>query len=285
MAVPNLTRVDARSRAELLSVAGYEVELDLTDGGGKPGDRTFRSRTTIRFTASRPGAATFVDVIADRFHEVTLNGRPLDTSAYRPEDGLALPDLATNNVLVVDADLLYTNTGEGLHRFVDPVDGEVYLYSQFETADAKRMYACFDQPDLKGTFAFTVTAPAHWEVVSNGRAEEVTEGVGGAQVVRFRTTPPLSPYVTALVAGPYHKVTDSHDGIDLGVYCRASLAEHLDADEILLITKQGFDWYHRAFDYRYPFDKYDQLFVPEFNAGAMENAACVTFLDDYVFRS
>ncbi len=285
MGVPNLTRADARARAELVSVSGYEVELDLTDGGGKPGERTFRCRTTIRFTASRPGAATFVDVIAAGFRAVTLNGRALDTSAYRPEDGLALPDLAADNVLVVDADLLYTNTGEGLHRFVDPVDGEVYLYSQFETADAKRMYTCFDQPDLKGTFALTVTAPAHWEVVSNGRAEEVTEGAGGAQVVRFRTTLPLSPYVTALVAGPYHKVTDSHDGIDLGVYCRASLAEHLDADEILLITKQGFDWYHRAFDYRYPFDKYDQLFVPEFNAGAMENAACVTFLDDYVFRS
>jgi aminopeptidase N len=285
MGVPNLTRVDARARAALLSVSGYEVELDLTDGGGKPGERTFRSRTTIRFTASRPGAATFLDVIADRFNEVTLNGRALDTSAYRPEDGLALPDLAADNVLVVDADLLYTNTGEGLHRFVDPVDGEVYLYSQFETADAKRMYACFDQPDLKGTFTLTVSAPAHWEIVSNGRAEEVTEGVGGAQVVRFRTTPPLSPYVTALVAGPYHKVTDRHDGIDLGVYCRASLAEHLDAEEILLVTKQGFDWYHRAFDYRYPFDKYDQLFVPEFNSGAMENAACVTFLDDYVFRS
>jgi aminopeptidase N len=285
MGVPNLTRVDARSRAELLAVSGYEVELDLTDGGGKPGERTFRSRTTVRFTATTPGAATFVDVIAGGFREATLNGRPLDTSAYRPEDGLALPDLAAENVLVVDADLLYTNTGEGLHRFVDPVDGEVYLYSQFETADAKRMYTCFDQPDLKGTFALTVTAPPHWEVVSNGRAEEVSEGVGGAQVVRFRTTAPLAPYVTALVAGPYHKVTDSHDGIDLGVYCRASLAEHLDADEILLITKQGFDWYHRAFDYRYPFDKYDQLFVPEFNAGAMENAACVTFLDDYVFRS
>jgi aminopeptidase N len=285
MAVPNLTRADAAARAQLLSVSGYEVELDLTDGGGKPGERTFRCRTTIRFTAARPGADTFVDVIADGFREVTLNGRTLDTAAYRPEDGLVLPDLAAENVLVVDADLLYTNTGEGLHRFVDPVDGEVYLYSQFETADAKRMYTCFDQPDLKGTFALTVTAPAHWEVVSNGRADEVTEGVGGAQVVRFRTTPPLSPYVTALVAGPYHKVTDSHDGIDLGVYCRASLAEHLDADEILLITKQGFDWYHRAFDFRYPFDKYDQLFVPEFNAGAMENAACVTFLDDYVFRS
>jgi aminopeptidase N len=285
MGVPNLTRTDARARAELLTVDSYEVELDLTDGGGKPGERTFRSRTTIRFAARTPGAEIFADVIADAFHEVTLNGTPVDTSAYTTEGGIALPGLAADNVLVVEADCLYTNTGEGLHRFVDPVDGEVYLYSQFETADAKRMFTCFDQPDLKGTFALTVTAPAHWEVVSNGRAEEVTEGTGGARVVRFRRTPPLSPYITALVAGPYVKVTDTHDGIDLGVYCRASLGEHLDAEEILLITKQGFDWYHRAFDYRYPFDKYDQLFVPEFNAGAMENAGCVTFLDDYVFRS
>ncbi|HEY6749459.1 MAG TPA: aminopeptidase N [Mycobacteriales bacterium] len=285
MGVPNLTRADARARADLLTVSSYEVELDLTDGGGKPGERTFSSRTTVRFAAATPGASTFIDVIADGFREVTLNGTPVDTGRYEPELGIALTDLAADNVLVVDADCLYTNTGEGLHRFVDPVDGEVYLYSQFETADAKRMYTCFDQPDLKGTFALTVTAPAHWEVVSNGRAAEVTETTGGAQKVVFATTPPLSPYVTALVAGPYHKVTDRHDGIDLGVYCRASLAEHLDADDILLITKQGFDWYHRAFDYRYPFDKYDQLFVPEFNAGAMENAACVTFLDDYVFRS
>src|SRR5215207_1553689 len=285
MGVPNLTRTDARARAELVSITSYEVELDLTDVGGKPGERTFRSRTTVRFTARTPGAATFVDVIAAGFREATLNGTALDTGAYTTETGLALPDLAADNVLVVDADCLYTNTGEGLHRFVDPVDGEVYVYSQFETADAKRMYTCFDQPDLKGTFALTVIAPAHWEVVSNGRANEITETTGGAQKVVFATTPALSPYVTALVAGPYHKVTDSHDGIDLGVYCRASLGEHLDAEEILLVTKQGFDWYHRAFDYRYPFDKYDQLFVPEFNAGAMENAACVTFLEDYVFRS
>jgi aminopeptidase N len=285
MAVPNLTRTAARARADLLAVTAYEVDLDLTDGGGKPGERTFSSRTTVRFTAREPGAATFVDVIAAGFREVTLNGAPVDTGGYTPETGIALSDLAADNTLVVDADCLYTNTGEGLHRFVDPVDGAVYLYSQFETADAKRMFACFDQPDLKAPFALTVTAPHDWEVVSNGRAIERADGPGGAQVVRFATTPPLSPYVTALVAGPYHKVTDTHDGIDLGVYCRASLAEHLDAEEILLVTRQGFDWYHRAFDYRYPFDKYDQLFVPEFNAGAMENAACVTFLEDYVFRS
>jgi aminopeptidase N len=283
--VPNLTRTAAQARAALLDIVSYEIEVDLTDGGGKPGEHTFRSRSTIRFTSTRPGASTYVDVVAAGIRSATLNGTRLDTSGYTQEDGLAVPDLAAENVLVVDADCLYTNTGCGLHRFVDPVDGAVYLYSQFETADAKRMYACFDQPDLKATFSIVAIAPYDWEVVSNARAVEVSEAPGGAKLVRFDTTPRLSTYVTALVAGPYHKVLDTHDGIDLGVYCRASLAQHLDADEIFQVTKQGFDWFHRAFSYRYPLDKYDQLFVPEFNAGAMENFGCVTFLEDYVFRS
>jgi aminopeptidase N len=285
MRAPNLTRIDARRRAELLDVTAYEVELDLTDGAGKSGGRTFRSRSTVRFHASSVGAGTFADLVADRIRAATLNGEPIDIAHYAPETGLELPSLAENNTLVVDADCLYSNTGEGLHRFVDPVDSAVYLHSQFETADAKRMYACFDQPDLKAPFSLTATAPSDWEVVSNGRPATRSAGPGGAQVVRFTTTPPLSTYVTALVAGPYHKVTDHHDGIDLGVYCRASLAQYLDADEILAVTKQGFDWYHQAFGYRYAFDKYDQLFVPEFNAGAMENAACITFQEDNVFRS
>jgi aminopeptidase N len=284
VAVANLTREDALARAELLDVKSYDVVLDLTDGGGKPSDRTFRSTTTITFTAARPGAETFVDVTADQFHAVTLNGDAVDTSAYRPQDGIALTNLAAENVLVVDADLRYTNTGEGLHRFVDPLDGEVYLYSQFETADAKRMYACFDQPDLKATFTFHVTAPEHWEVVSNARVADVEELPAG-KCVHFATTARISPYITALVAGPYHVERDSHDGIDLGLYCRRTLARHLDAAELFKITKQGFDWYHANFGTRYAFDKYDQLFVPEFNAGAMENAGCVTFREDYVFRS
>jgi len=283
--VPNLTRTDAERRAQLLRVTSYDVALDLTDGGGKPGDRTFASRTVARFTCTEPGADTFVDVIADGFREVTLNGEPVDVSAYTRESGIALTGLAAENELVVDADCLYTNTGEGLHRFVDPVDGSVYLYSQFETADAKRMYACFDQPDLKAEFAFTVTSPYDWQVVSNAPETSIEDGLGGARVVHFATTPRMSPYITALVAGPYHVARDEHDGIPLGIYCRASLAQHLDADELFTITKQGFDFYHRVFDYRYPFGKYDQLFVPEFNAGAMENAGCVTFLEDYVFRS
>jgi aminopeptidase N len=278
----NLTLAEATERAALLDVDAYEVWLDLTDGEGGPGERTFRTRTEIRFRAT-PGASTFVDLLADRIHSATLNGAPVDTTAYTPETGLVLSGLASGNVLVVDADGLYTNTGEGLHRFVDPVDGEVYLYSQFETADAKRVYACFDQPDLKATFTFHVTAPAHWTVVSNGAVarREVTD----VQVLDFETTARMSTYVTAIVAGPYAGVTDHHDGIDLGVYCRKSLLEHLDADNILRLTKQGFDWYHAQFGFRYPFGKYDQIFCPEYNAGAMENAGCVTILEDYVFRS
>jgi len=284
VAVPNLTRADARARAELLRVESYDVALDLTDGRGAPSERTFRCTTTVRFRASRPGESSFVDLIADRLHRVTLNGRELDSSGYQPETGLTLPDLAERNELVVDADLLYTNTGEGLHRFVDPLDGETYLYSQFETADAKRMYACFDQPDLKATFTLRVTVPENWEAASNGRVESV-EPLEAGKLVRFATTPRISPYITALVTGPYHVERSSHDGIDLGIWCRRTLAEHLDADAIFEVTRQGFDWYHQQFGVRYAFDKYDQLFVPEFNAGAMENAGCVTFLEDYVFRS
>jgi aminopeptidase N len=283
VAVPNLTRDDARARAELLNVDTYDVRLDLTDGGGKPSDRSFRSTTTVTFTA-RAGAETFIDVIAEKLHSVTLNGRELDVSGYRPEDGITLSDLAEQNTLVVDGGLLYTNTGEGLHRFVDPLDGETYLYSQFETADAKRLYACFDQPDLKARFTFTVTVPEHWQVASNSRVER-EEQLRAGKTLHFAPTPRISPYITALVAGPYHVVTDHHDGIDLGLWCRQTLAPYLDTDNLFEVTKQGFDWYHANFGVRYAFDKYDQLFVPEFNAGAMENAGCVTFREDYVFRS
>jgi aminopeptidase N len=284
VAVPNLTRDDARARAELLRVLSYDVVLDLTDGGGKPGERTFRSTTTVRFTAARAGEGTFIDVIADHLHDVTLNTDPIDVSDYTPESGITLPGLAEDNTLVVDADLLYTNTGEGLHRFVDPLDGETYLYSQFETADAKRMYACFDQPDLKAEFTFHVIAPEHWEVSSNASVER-TEQLRAGKLLHFATTERMSPYITALVAGPYHVVRSEHDGIELGLWCRRTLAQHLDAEELFKITGQGFDWYHANFGLRYAFGKYDQLFVPEFNAGAMENAGCVTFREDYVFRS
>ncbi len=284
MAAHNLTRAEAGERARLITVQSNTVELDVTDGAGAPGAAIFRSISTIRFGCREPGAATFVDLTAPAVPEVTLNGRSLDPDLVFDGFRVAVDGLAADNELRVVADGAYMRTGEGLHRFVDPVDGEVYLYTQFETFDAHRIYACFDQPDLKAVFDLTVTAPAGWHVVSNGAAT-ATPGPAAAQVVRFAPTPRISTYITALVAGPYHRVTDEHDGIPLGIYCRRSLAEHIDAERIFTETKQGFDFYHRVFDYRYPFGKYDQLFVPEFNAGAMENAAAVTFLEDYVFRS
>jgi aminopeptidase N len=290
MAPPNLTRTDAAARAALLDVADYTVEIDLTDGpeggaAGKPGEATFGTTTTVRFRCAEPGADSWVDLIAAEVASATLNGAPLDVAGYREDDGIALPGLAAENELRVEATGRYMNTGEGLHRFVDPVDGSVYLYTQFETADAKRLFACFDQPDLKARYQLTVTAPADWKVVSNAAVEEVGDGPAGATVHRFATTEILSTYLVALIAGPYADWHDEHDGIPLGIYCRASLAQHMDDERLFTETKQGFDFYHRTFGVRYPFGKYDQLFVPEFNAGAMENAGAVTFLEDYVFRS
>jgi aminopeptidase N len=283
VALPNLTRDQAAERAALVTVDSYRIVLDLTDGSGGPSKGTFRSTTTVEFDALA-GADTVIDIAAASIYGATLNGVDLDVSGYDESTGIALTGLAEHNVLVVDADCRYSNTGEGLHRFVDPVDDEVYLYSQFETADAKRMFACFDQPDLKATFDVSVTAPAHWQVISNGATVSVRDGVH-----TFATTPRMSTYLVALIAGPYARwddvYSDEHGEIPLGIFCRASLGEFMDAERLFTETKQGFGFYHRNFGVPYAFGKYDQLFVPEFNAGAMENAGAVTFLEDYVFRS
>ncbi|MEE6178548.1 aminopeptidase N [Mycobacterium sp. 050134] len=288
MALPNLTRDQAVERAALITVDSYRIDLDVTDcNGGASGKRAFRSTTTVTFDAL-PGADTVIDLAADTVRSATLNGRELDVSGYDESTGIPLRGLEEHNVVVVDADGRYSNAGEGLHLFLDPVDAETYLYSQFETADAKRMFACFDQPDLKATFDITVTAPTHWKVVSNGATVSVSES-GGAAVHTFATTPRMSTYLVALIAGPYERWKDSyvdeHGEIPLGIYCRASLAPFMDAERLFTQTKQGFGFYHKNFGLPYAFGKYDQLFVPEFNAGAMENAGAVTFLEDYVFRS
>lgn len=285
MAAPNLTGEQAQQRAALLAVDDYTIDLDLTDGGGKPGDTTFASTTTVRFSCATPGEDSWIDLVAADVRSATLNGVELDVSGYREEDGIVLPGLARDNELVVVADCRYMNTGEGLHRFVDPLDGSVYLYSQFETADAKRMFTCFDQPDLKARYHMSVVAPADWKVVGNSVPEDATDAEGGAVRHTFTRTERMSTYLVALVAGPYAEWRDSHDGIPLGLYCRASLARFMDPERLFTETKQGFDFFHNAFGVRYPFGKYDQCFVPEFNAGAMENAGCVTFLEDFVFRS
>jgi aminopeptidase N len=257
VALPNLTREQAVERAALVTVDNYRIGLDLTDGEGKPGERTFRSVTTVEFEALA-GADTYVDIAADSIHSATLNGRDIDVSAYDESTGIPLQALSEHNVLVVDAECRYSNTGEGLHRFVDPVDSEVYLYSQFETADAKRMFACFDQPDLKATFDVTVTAPAHWQVVSNGATADITER-DGAKLHTFVTTPRMSTYLAALIAGPYARwddtYSDDYGDIPLGIFCRTSLAEHMDAERLFTQTKQGFGFYHQNFSVPYAFGK------------------------------
>ncbi|KZM35629.1 aminopeptidase N [Oerskovia enterophila] len=286
----NLTRAEAAERAGVVTVRSYEVALDLTTG-----PTTFGSTTVVRFAAT-PGASTFIDLIAPTVHEITLNGEALDVAQVFADSRIQLSGLAAENELRVVADAAYTNSGEGLHRFVDPVDGEVYLYSQFEVPDSRRVFAAFEQPDLKATFQFTVTAPSAWQVVSNSPtpapvpATHATDSTVEASTWAFEPTQVISTYITAIVAGPYvveRSELTSSDGrvIPLGVFARKSLAPHLDADYIFEKTRQGFAFFEEKFDYPYPFAKYDQLFVPEFNAGAMENAGAVTFTETYVFRS
>ncbi|MEU4931795.1 aminopeptidase N [Streptomyces yokosukanensis] len=285
----NLSRDEARERAALLSVDGYDVSLDLRsavgDGDGEP--RTFRSVTTIRFRCNEPGASSFADLIAPSVTSVSLNGRDLDPGQVFDGARILLEELAAENELVVDANCAYSRTGEGLHRFVDPEDGEVYLYTQYEPADSRRVFANFEQPDLKAPYRFEVRAPEGWTVWSNGAGERA-DGVW-----RFAETKPISTYITCVVAGPYHYVTDSYtrtfeDGtkleIPLGALCRKGLAPYFDADDVFLITKQGLDFFHDHFDHPYPFGKYDQAFVPEYNLGAMENPGLVTFREEYIFR-
>ncbi len=281
----NLTRVEAQDRARILKVHGYDVVLDLTTS-----DRTFRSTTTVTFSCNQPGAETFIDAITDKVHSITLNGEPLDVAKHSDGIRISLPNLQGENELVVDSDALYMNTGEGLHRFVDPVDNEVYLYTQFEVPDSRRMFAVFEQPDLKARFTFHVTAPDRWKVVSNQPTPQPEHAGDGKAIWHFEPTPVISSYITALIAGPYtesrSQLTSSNGKvIPLGVFCRASLAPFMDADYIFDKTREGFAFYEKQFDVPYPFDKYDQLFVPEFNAGAMENAGAVTFTETYVFRS
>ncbi len=280
----NLTRDEAQTRARLLSVDSYTVELDLTTS-----ETTFATTTTIAFTCTEPGAETFADLVGATIHAITLNGVSLDASEVYDDSRIRLTDLQERNELVVTADCPYSRTGEGLHRFVDPVDDRVYTYTQFEVPDARRVYATFEQPDLKSVFTFHVTAPEAWVVVSNAPTPE-PEPVGDSKAVwKFPQTERMPTYITAVVAGEYHAEFDTYRGkfgeIPLGHYCRQSLVEHMDTAELVKLTSQGFEFFEEAFDYPYPFHKYDQLYVPEYNMGAMENAGAVTLRDEYLPRS
>ncbi|MDU0479767.1 aminopeptidase N [Staphylococcus chromogenes] len=290
----NLTRAEAQERSAMLHTKHYEIYLDLTQG-----EDTFQSRTVAHFDVTNAGD-TFIDLRAKSVTAVRLNGQSLQIN-YDPAEGIALHQLTPGEyTLEVDATIEYSHTGQGLHRFTDPADGKPYLYTQFETADAKRMFACFDQPDLKATYAIEAVTPADWKFITN--AETTVANHGDTCTHKAHVDYQLSTYLVAVCAGPYHEVRDVWKGtlthhsetpanqpdeleIPMSIYCRESIAHALDAERLFTETKQGFDWYHRNFGYAYPFSKYDQIFVPEFNMGAMENAGCVTFRDEYVFTS
>ena len=271
----NLTRVEAGARSALIDVTGYRLELDLDQGA-----TTFESSSTVRFRCAEPGASTFLDVKPQRLHRATLNGVEVDRAGFDGER-IALTGLAAENEVVVTATMRYSNDGQGLHRAVDTADDRHYVYGHSFLDAAPRVFACFDQPDLKAPYDVLVTAPPEWIVLGNGAAARTGEGTW-----TLSTTKPLATYFFTVCAGPYVSVLAEHDGIPLGVHARASLREPLErqAEQMLTITRQSFDYYHSLFGIRYPFGEYHQVFVPEFNAGAMENPGCVTLRDQYVFR-
>ena len=278
----NLTRSEATDRAKHLAIDTYRVHLDLTKGR-----EHFIARTTVTLSCTTPGYSTFIDVVGNKITSATLNGAAIDISSFDGES-LFIHGLAAQNELVVEAEMPYSKVGEGLQLSVDPVDDEAYLYSMGETAHIRKMYPCFDQPDLKAVYILSVDAPAHWEVISNSPAESTTVA-GDKKSVLFAPTPRISTYITALVAGPYAHLHDEYRGkkvVPLGLYARKSLAEFMDPDDVFLLTKQGFAYFEEVFGIEYPFEKYDQIAVVDYNWGAMENSGCVTFLEELlVFRS
>jgi aminopeptidase N len=287
MPIAEITRAETAERARLLRVDSYDIELDLTRGAD-----VFGSTSVIRFDCTQPGAATYVDLIAARVHAVTLNGDALDLAATVADGRITLPRLADHNELRVVADCGFAGDGTGLHRAVDSGDDTVYTYTKFEPAYARRVYANFDQPDLKASFTIHVTAPAHWVVLSNQPGPE--SGAAGAdgtcRTWHFPPTPPISSYLTAVAAGEYRVVRGSHTTargqvVPMALACRASLTEYLDADEVFLITRQGLDFYTDLFQGDYPFAKYDQVFAPDYSVGATENVGCVVISDELLFRS
>ncbi|MFF2392856.1 aminopeptidase N [Nocardia sp. NPDC058114] len=282
MNTANLSRSETAARSAAITVRAYRVELDLSAAPDQSQDG-FATTTTVEFGASVE--QTWLDFIGPSVESVTVNGT--DVAVEYDGARLALVGLSETNVVVVRGTGAYSRSGEGLHRFVDPVDNQTYLYTQYEPADARRVFACFEQPDMKAPFTFAVTAPAGWQVISN-RPFAAIQDNGVLQNVEFSPTLPISTYITAVAAGPYHRVESSWTRgeltIPLGIYCRASLARYLDADTIFEVTKQGLGFFAENFDYPYPWGKYDQVFVPEYNLGAMENPGLVTFTEAYVFR-
>ena len=281
---PNvLTQQEAIDRAA--QIHGVEYDLALSLRAGQP---DYEGDVTIRFQHRDPSAGVTLDYTGIEIQRLDIN----DVDALSA-DGitwsrhrLQLPGalLRDGNIVRIVYRNAYDHSGVGLHQFTDPQDGAEYLYTQFEPFEAHRMLPCFDQPDIKARYRLRVAAPTDWAVVSNAPQTGAAPADEGRTVHEFAQTQLFSTYLLALIAGPYHVFHDAHGDTPLGIYCRRSLADHMDPEEVFEVTKQGLTFFADFFDYPYPFEKYDQLFVPEFNFGAMENAGAITFSERMVFR-
>lgn len=287
-----LTRDEARTRSELIDIASYHLEIDLRDAMDLK-QPVYPVITTLHFTSSRAGAQTFLNYLGHSVESVVLNGNSLDVDQVVGSARILLPDLTEDNTVVIHSQSAYSHSGEGLHRFVDPVDGQVYLYSQFEPADARRVYPNMEQPDLKAAFHVTMIGPDTWTIASNGVETEREPLDEGITQVHFAPTKPTSTYLTTFLAGPYAQFENTWNGhadtgaapVDLRIFTRQSLVEYVDVDDLFDLTQRGLTWFHEQFQVAYPWGKYDQAFVPEYNLGAMENPGLVTFNEDYIFTS
>ncbi len=275
-----LHRAEAVERASRVHGIHYSLAFDLSE------DRSsYTGRARIDFEL-RPGAAPLFLDFRGTPVRLSVNGKPQEPD--HRDHRLWLPDelLATSNRVEVEYENDFDLSGDGFHRFVDPEDGATYLYTNFEPFAAHRSFPCFDQPDLKARFGLVVVAPGTWTVVSAEEAADSSALPDGRRRHVFPATPPFSTYLFPLLAGPYERIDDRHGELRLGVLGRRSMRRELEtsAPEILEITAQGMAYYAELFGRPYPFAKYDQVFVPEFNAGAMENVAAVTFADQFLFR-
>ena len=278
---PNrLQQSEAEQRSAVISSAEYDIALSL-----RAGAPDYEGDVTIRFGHADPSAGVFLDFTGEEISRLEINDHEVaeaEWSSHRLHlDGALLRE---QNVVRVVYRNKYDHAGVGLHQFIDPEDNKEYLYTQFEPFENHRLVPCLDQPDIKAVYRLRVAAPAAWSVVTN-YPETARGAADDGRVAReFATTASFSPYLFALVAGPFHVFEDRHGEIPLAIYCRESLAQHMDPDEFFEVTKQGLDFFAEYFDFPYPFTKYDQLFCPEFNFGAMENVGAITFSERMIFR-
>jgi aminopeptidase N len=275
-----LDQTYAAMRAQQLSNVSYQLSMEVDEQ--KP---SFSGEVAISFTLAKANnSPVTLDFEGGEILSVNLNGNDISFQAEKwflrfPPQQFNVP----TNTLRIKFTHAYANAGDGLHRYKDAATGNVYLYSNFEPFNAHKMFPHFDQPNIKANFTLDVIAPASWQVVSTTREISITN-VNEKKHWQFPATPKMASYVFSMHAGPYTVWEDNSGAIPLRLFARQEVAQYVDYKEWFLFTQQSFAFFNNYFSLPYPFKKYDQLIVPDFNSGAMENIGAVTFNEFYVGR-